>query len=392
MDTSDFSRSVEIGGRTAPNRFAALPTEGNNADASGAPSRTTIDRYRALAEGKAGIVYVEATAVDAQGRARPSQLRLGADTAKGFGELAREFKRVNPTSLLVLQLDHAGALADPRFSRPVAVWPRAGQPAALLSDDDLASLRKLFLSAVQLAADAGLDGVELKLAHGFLLGEFLRPSNARPGAYGGSFENRCRFALELLEGSRSALKGRAFILGARISAYEGAPGGFGSPGPEEVVEDLAEPVAFARAAAGRGLDILSVSAGSAAANLEILLPTRRYPEGVYRHFGWARRLKEACGLPVVGAGYSHLRDGANDLPCLEAERKSLLYWAAKNLREGGADIVGLGRQAIADPLFPAKALRGESATIDYCTTCSGCGQLLGDQKRVGCVVYDKRYK
>ena len=266
-------------------------------------------------------------------------------------------------------------------------------PLALLSDDDIAELRGLFLSMPsEIAAAAGADGVEFKLAHCFLLGEFLRPANLRPGAYGGSFENRCRFALELIEGARESRAAGSLILGARISAYEGAPGGFGSPGPEEVIEDLDEPIRFAREAAKRGLDLLSVSAGSAAANLEILLPTKRFPEGVYRHFGWARRMKEACGLPVVGAGYSHLRDGANDLPCPEVRKRSLLYWAEKNLEDGGADLVGIGRQAIADPLFPAKALRGEAETIDFCTTCSGCGMLLGEQKRVGCVVYDKRYK
>jgi 2,4-dienoyl-CoA reductase-like NADH-dependent reductase (Old Yellow Enzyme family) len=392
MESSALSRSIDIGGRRAPNRFAALPTEGNNAEDDGSPSRITIDRYRSLAEGKAGIVYVEATAVHPDGRVRRNQLRIGADTAKGFGELVREFKEKNPEALFMLQLDHGGALADPAFAKPVAVWQRPGQSLPLLSDADLVALRGRFLSAATLAIEAGFDGLEIKLAHGFLINDLVRPANRRPGPYGGSFQNRCRFAFELIDAVREGMKGKKLVLGARISAYEGTPGGFGSSGPEEVIENLEEPVRFTREAAKHGLDLISVSAGSASANLEILMPSKRYPEGVYRHFSRAKRVKESGGLPTVGAGYSYLREGVNDLPWPEQEKKSLLYWAEKNVREGDTDLVGLGRQAIADPLTPAKALRGDARSIDWCTTCSGCGALLGDQKKVGCIIYDKRYR
>jgi 2,4-dienoyl-CoA reductase-like NADH-dependent reductase (Old Yellow Enzyme family) len=392
MVTNALARSVKVGGFSAPNRIAALPTEGNNAEESGTPSKTTIDRYRALAEGGAGIVYVEATAVHPEGRARKRQLRIGDDTSRGFAALASEFKRANPDALLLFQLDHAGPLADPRFSTPVAVGPRPGAGPRLLTDADIAELRSLFVHAVEIAAEAGADGVEFKLAHGFLLNDFLRPGNQRSGAYGGSFENRIRFIIELLDGARAVLKGKRFILSARISAYEGAVGGFGSPGPEGVVEAIEEPLAFAVAAAAAGLDLLSVSGGSSSANLEILLPTSRYPEGVYRHFGWTRRLKAGAGIPVIGAGYSYLRDGHNDLPGDNLELKSLAYWARRNVEEGLTDIVGLGRQVIADPAFPRKLLAGDFGAMDFCTTCSGCGVLLGAQKNVGCVVYDKHYK
>ena len=392
MDTSALARGIEVGGRMALNRFAALPTEGNNAADDGSPSQTTIERYRALAEGGAGIVYVDAAAVHSGGRVRQNQLRIGEDTVGGFAELVRVFKKANPGALLLLQLDHGGALCDPAFAKPVLVWRRPGQSLPLLTDGEIADIRGLFLAAASLAIDAGFDGVEIKLAHGFLINDLIRPANQRPSPWGGSFENRSRFALEIVEGIRELAKGRKLVVGARISAYEGAPGGFGSAGPEEVSEDLDEPVRFTREAARRGLDLISVSAGSASANLEILMPSKRYPEGVYQHFGRTRRIKDGGGLPVVGAGYSYLREGLNDLPWPEPEKKSLLHWAEKNVREGGTDLVGLGRQAIADPATPAKALRGEAGSIDWCSTCGGCGTLLGEQKKVGCIVYDKRYK
>lgn len=392
MEVKELSRSIEIGGRLVPNRFAALPTEGNNAEDDGAPSRATVERYRRLAEGGAGIVYVEATAVHPAGRVRRNQLRIGADTVKAFAGLVGEFKKANPAALFLLQLDHGGALCDPAFARPVAVWAKPGQGLPLLSDAEIAELRGLFLSSASLAIEAGFDGVEIKLAHGFLVNDLIRPANLRPAPWGGSFENRCRFAFEFIEGTRELMKGKKLVLGARISAYEGAPGGFGSTGPEEVVENLDEPVRFTVEAARRGLDLISVSAGSASANLEVLMPSKRYPEGVYRHFSRAERVKDGAGIPVVGAGYSYLREGQNDLPWPEPEKKSLLHWAEKNVRTGGTDMVGLGRQAIADPATPAKALRGETESIHWCTTCALCGGLLGEMKAVGCPVYDKRFR
>ena len=71
---------------------------------------------------------------------------------------------------------------------------------------------------------------------------------------------------------------------------------------------------------------------------------------------------------------------------------SLLYWAAKNINDGHVDLVGIGRQSLADPLFVKKVLSGDLDRIDYCIACGGCSKLLGGQARVGCSVHDAFYK
>jgi hypothetical protein len=95
---------------------------------------------------------------------------------------------------------------------------------------------------------------------------------------------------------------------------------------------------------------------------------------------------------VIGSGYIYLRDGKNDLKEPNPSKKSFLYYAEKNLKDGNVDLVGIGRQSLADPLFAKKILSGEVATVDFCTACGGCSVLLKSQNQVGCTVYQEYYR
>ena len=138
----------------------------------------------------------------------------------------------------------------------------------------------------------------------FIGDDFLHPANKRPDGYGGSWENRTRFFRETMARMREEITDRSFLIGSRISPYEGVPGAFGTTGPDEINEDLSEPIAFAKLMEKEGVDFINVSAGSAAGNLEILMPTAAYPEGVFRHFSWTRAIKRSVSIPVIGSGYS----------------------------------------------------------------------------------------
>jgi 2,4-dienoyl-CoA reductase-like NADH-dependent reductase (Old Yellow Enzyme family) len=76
----------------------------------------------------------------------------------------------------------------------------------------------------------------------------------------------------------------------------------------------------------------------------------------------------------------------------DPSKKNFIYWAEKNLRDGNTDMVGIGRQSLADPLFPKKVLSGETEAIDYCTTCDRCLALMLAQKEVGCAVHNEYYR
>ncbi len=392
MEANYLAQSIRIGEKTAQNRIAVLPTESNDAENNGMPSERTRMRYRKLAEGGAGIVFSEAMTVDYNARARKNQLLASAETERGLAELVSGMRKANPDTLIVFQLDHAGSLADPSCSEPVAVYARCGSAARVLSDAEIDRIRERFAEGAVVAERAGADGIELKLSHGFFGNEFLHPANTREGRYGGDFENRIRFFRTLMEDMKSRITSKTFLYGARISAYEGITGGFGTGGKDEVVEDLSEPVKFAVTAERLGLTLLSVSAGNAAANLDILMPTSRFPEAAYRHFGWTKAIKKAVSIPMIGAGYSFLANGANSLHACSPEQKSFLYWAEKNIADGNTDIVGIGRQAIADPYFPKKILSGNASSVNYCTACSGCGILLVSYTHAGCVVHNEYYK
>jgi 2,4-dienoyl-CoA reductase-like NADH-dependent reductase (Old Yellow Enzyme family) len=392
MQIEYLSKPIKIGNKTAANRFVVLPNESNDGLDSGAPSERSVERYKKYVEGQAGIVCSESVLADIGGRARIHQLYLGDETVDEYARMIDEIRKANPEVIFIVQVDHCGSLADPDFSDPVTIYPRKFSGARVLADDEIRVFRDKFIHASLLAQKAGADGVEIKHAHGFFGNEFLQPANTREGRYGGSFENRTRFFREIIEGIKQQVDHDDFLLGVRISAYEGVPGGFGTAGPGEITEDLSEPVAFARLAQEAGLNLISSSAGNAADNLEILLPTDDSADAVYQHFGWTRIVKQSIDIPVIGAGYSYLRDGRNKLPGEDPAEKSFVYWAEKNLKENNVDLVGIARQAIADPLLPKKILNGDLKSVNWCTICMDCGMLLGEQQEVGCSVYDRYYK
>lgn len=387
-----LSAPIRIGQKTAPNRIVNQPMECNDGDSRGNPTERTYERYRRLAEGGAGVIVVESLTICAESRARKNQLRISEETAPRLERLVREMRERNDRSIILFQLNHSGRHSGASFSRPVSLYGSAERTIPILVEGEIEEIGKKFVESALLAKEIGADGIDFKHCHGYLCGEMLRPANTRGDRFGGSFENRTRFFRETLERMKKRIGDDSFLIGLRFSVYEGIPGGFGTAGPEEVIEDLQEPLRFARMAEEEGIHYLNVSAGVPAITHEIVRPTKSYPEGVYRHFGWARAVKSRVNIPVIGSGYSYLRDGQNDLKESDPSKKSFLYWAEKNLRDGNVDLVGIGRQSLADPFFARKLLSGDHDRIQYCKACGGCSVLLRSQEEVGCTVYDPYYK
>jgi 2,4-dienoyl-CoA reductase-like NADH-dependent reductase (Old Yellow Enzyme family) len=383
---------IKIGTKTAPNRIVNQPMECNDADPVGKPTELTFDRYRKLAEGEAGIIIVEALTITQESRARKNQLGIYEKTAPVLERMVKEMRGINSRSLILFQITHSGQQSGAGFSRLVSVYPLPGQESHLLTEGEIEKIGDDFAQAALIAKQVGADGIDFKHCHGYLCAEMLRPVNTRKDGFGGSFENRTRFFSETMGKIKKAVGSCPFLLGARFSAYEGIPGGFGTPGPAEVIEDLSEPLAFVRLMEKAGVDYINVSAGIPAITPEIVRPTKNYPEGVYRHFGWARVMKKQVRVPIIGSGYTYLRDGKNDLKEPDPSKKSFLYWAEKNLKEGICDLVGIGRQSLADPLFAKKIIEGKSAEVHYCIACGSCSQLLRDQAQTGCPIYFNYYK
>lgn len=392
MNSFILSTPVKIGQKIAPNRMVNQPMECNDGDAGGNPTELTFNRYRTLAEGGAGIIIVESLTLSYESRARKNQLKISEETGRGLEKLVKEMKEINPKSLIIFQINHSGRVSGAAFSKVVSLYPTGHPSIHILTDREIEGIGESFVRAAVLSKQVGADGIDFKHCHGYLCGEMLRPANTRSDPYGGSFENRTRFFRETTEKIKKAVGKESFLLGVRYSFYEGIPGGFGTSGPEEVEEDLFEPLRFARMAEEMGMHFINVSAGIPAVTPEIVRPTKNYPEGVYRHFGWAKVVKKLVSIPVIGSAYSYLRDGKNDLKEPDSSKKSFIYWAEKNLRSDHVDLVGIGRQSLADPLFAKKVVSGNIDQIHFCTACGGCSVLLKSQAEVGCTVYSKYYK
>ncbi|MCF7942938.1 MAG: hypothetical protein K9L21_00710 [Spirochaetia bacterium] len=388
-----ISKSMSMGGRVVPSRIVYQPTESNNCTPQGCPTEITFNRYEALAAGFPGIIHIESIDVTNETQVRSNRMVLNEGNLSGFSELVRRIRAVNGQSLIIFQLSHAGRLSDPAFKAPAAVYARSDVPDIhVLSTFEVEQAREDFVACAVLSWKAGADGVDFKQAHGFLADDFLHPANNRSDQYGGSFKNRTRFFRETYHEMRRRIPDANFIIGSRISPFEGIPGGCGTAGPDEILEDLSEITAFAKLMEREGIDFINVSAGYAAANLELLLPTARYPEGVPRLFSWTKAIKQAVSIPVIGSGYSYLRDGQNNLFISEPKKKSLLAFAEYNISHGYVDLIGIGRQAIADPLFAKKVLDKRESEVNWCTACGGCGMLLGSNKPIGCTIYDPKYR
>ena len=383
---------LQIGTRVAPNRIVNQPMECNDADEVGNPTELTFERYRKLAQGGAGIIIVEALTITQESRARKNQLGIYEKTAPTLERLVKEMRGINSKPLILFQITHSGQQSGADFSRLVSVYPLPGQETHILTEGEISKIGDDFARAALIAKQVGADGIDFKHCHGYLCAEMLRPVNTRKDRFGGSFENRTRFFSDTAEKIKKLAGSGSFLLGARFSIYEGIPGGFGTTGPGEVIEDLREPLEFARRMESLGFHYVNVSAGIPAITPEIVRPTKLYPEGVYRHFGWTQAVKKAVSIPVIGSGYSYLRDGKNELKNSDPAKRSFLHWAEKNLKEGVCDLVGIGRQSLADPLFAQKILAGKSSEVQYCLACGGCSLLLRSQAPTGCSIYSEYYR
>ncbi len=382
----ELKKSIRIGGATAPNRIAYQPTEANNCDADGSPTEETYTKYLNIAKGKPGIIHIESIDVSTRAQARSNRMTIQEHNVEPLKKLIGAIREVNDVSPIFFQLSHAGRLSDPQFKPPMFVY--GDDPSAIMTTADVKETSQAFVDSARRAWEAGADGVDFKQAHGFIGDDFLHPANQRPDEYGGSFENRTRFFRETYHKMRDVIANPDFVIGTRISPYEGIMGGMGTTAPDSVVEDLSEVFEIVRLYEKEGFNFINVSAGYAAANLEILMPSETYPEGVLRIFDWTRRVKEQVSIPVIGSGYSYLRDGKNALAIADEEKKSLIAMAEYNIRTGGTDLIGVGRQSIADPEFARKVVEGKTADVRWCTACNGCGLLLGNNKGVGCTLYE----
>ena len=392
-DREHLFKEIKIGNRTAPNRIALNAMECNDADKEGNPTERTYKRYRKAVEGNAGVIVIEAISVIDESRGRLNQLIGMPANQKGLAKLIEDLKKVNKKPLLFIQLTHSGELSEPQFSRRVCVKPLPGLGGDLLTEEEAEQIIKNFVLAAKVAHDAGADGIDVKLCHGYVGSQFLRPYNDRKWKYGGPWQNRTRFAYEIYERVGKEINDPGFVVGSKISVWEGFPGGVGTVGPDSPIMDPTESLDLVKGLEQRGGKFILVSSGSPSITLALTQPDRNIPDYAYLHF-YFQKLVRGAARPetvVIGGAYSVFRNGQNKFLAVNREESSFVYWGNKNIKDGVCDMASVGRQSLADSTMPVKLEAGKDNEVDWCTCCDNCIELLIRQLPVGCTTYDKEY-
>ena len=295
-----------------------------------------------------GLVFVEATGVEAAGRITPGCPGLYSDENEAAMKQVVDFFKTYGNSKIGIQLAHAGRKASTDLpwngGKPLnadqGAWETFGpSPVAYtdgwhtpteLDQDGLERVKNAFASAAQRAVRAGFDCIEVHAAHGYLLQEFLSPiSNHRTDVYGGSLENRMRFPLEVLD-AVIAVVPDDFPVGMRISAVDWTDDGW----------KLADSEALAFQLNRRGCAFIDVSSGGNTPRQEIQV-------GPGYQTGFAAKIKASSGMPTMAVG--QIREP----------------WQAETIiRSGQADMVALARGMLWDPHWTwhaAEALGAQAA-------------------------------
>jgi 2,4-dienoyl-CoA reductase-like NADH-dependent reductase (Old Yellow Enzyme family) len=300
-----------------------------------------------LALSGAGMLCLEATAVEAEGRITPGDLGLWNDaTEAALVPVLAAIRQHAPTAVVV-QLGHAGRKASSRAPweggqqipvaeggwlghGPSAVPIKDGEvPPRALDEAGLARIREAFAASARRAARLGLDGIELHAAHGYLLHEFLSPiSNHRSDSYGGTLENRMRFPLEVFDAVRAAFPAHKPV-GVRVSASDWMEGGW----------DIAQTISFAQALKARGVDWIDVSSGGISPQQKLVIgPSYQVP--------FAEQVRQATGLTTMAVGLITEPQQAEGI-----------------VAEGKADLVAIARAMIFDPRWPWHAAAALGAQV-----------------------------
>lgn len=335
-----------LGDYALQNRIAIAPMCQYSAP-NGEAGPWHLTHYGTLAASGAGLLIVEATAVEPQGRISPYDLGLWSDvTEKALHTMLTSIRAWSSVPMFV-QLAHAGRKAAHsapwQGNKPLSPedggWKCCG-PSCLPYDEHtpapknldsagIEAVKQAFVQAAQRADRAGFDGIELHAAHGYLLHQFLSPlSNDRTDSYGGSLENRMRLTLEVFASIRAAFPSHKPI-GVRISATDFAAGGW----------DIEESIALSKKLQAHGCAYIHVSGGG-------LSPAQSISPCPGYQVSYAAKVKEHVTIPVIAVGLITEADQAETI-----------------LASGQADMVALGRAMLYNPRWPWHAAAHLSAQI-----------------------------
>lgn len=348
----------KIGNLELKNRVVMTAMGTGYANPDGTPSDRITKYYEERAKGGVGLIVTEVTRVnDDHGKASDGQLAVTKDEhiepLRKFADKIHQYG-----TKIFLQLHHPGrqnfsaAIGGQPVTAPSAIpCGVCQQETRALTTEEVESLVQDFVNGARIAKAAGVDGVELHGAHGYLINQFLSPyTNKRTDKYGGSFKNRLNFLKEIILGIRKECGDYPLMVRLTVEEF------LSDFGINEKGIDLAEGVKIVKALEELGIDAIDVSSGIYETMNTIVEPTS-YGQGWRIHL--ANAVKEAVNIPVVAA--SVIRDP---------------QYAEELLESNTLDFIGMGRTFLADPEWAVKAQEGRPEDIRKCISCLHCFESI----------------
>jgi NADPH2 dehydrogenase len=372
MSSSLFT-PIKLAGREFANRIVISPMCQYSAE-NGNANDWHMMHLGMLSNSGASLMILEATAVEAIGRITPGDLGLYSDDNEAaLGKVLAALRRYG-TAQIGVQISHAGRKAsaqspweggrslpagqgDWQSIAPSAIPFAEGWPSPRpFQAEDFKRVRDGFVATAKRAARLGFDALELHGAHGYLLHSFLSPlANHRTDAYGGDFEGRTRFPLEVFDAVREVWPSDR-PLGVRISASDWAEGGW----------TIEESVAFAKILKERGCDFIDCSSGGVTLGIKI-------PTSPGYQVPFAAQVKREAGIPTMAVGLivepkqaeRIVAKGEADMVALARTVLDEPHWGWRAARELGGEIAFPPQYARAAPaLWPGHAFREDSSVMD----------------------------
>lgn len=350
---------VKIGGLELKNRMV-MPAIHHSYTPDGFVNDRLVRYYETRARGGVGLVMVGGCSIDIVGSG-PFMVGLHDDCfIEGLSRLTGAVKGAG--AKIGAQLYQAGRYSFSRGPGQEAIAPSplasrlTRQVPREMTREDIDTVIESFAAAALRAKQAGFDAVEIIASAGYLICQFLSPvTNQRTDDYGGSWENRCRFGIEVIGKVRERV-GKDYTLFVRLSGHDFIPGS----------NTNWEAAAFAAKLEKAGADCFNVTGGWHETRIPQL--TGDLPRGGFAYL--ARGVKEAVKVPVVAS------NRINDPQVAE-----------QILKDGSADLVSVGRGLIADPDFPNKVKSGDFRSIRRCLACNqGCMDMVFTGQSIFCAV------
>lgn len=328
-----LNQPIKTGAISLSNRIVLPPMATGRCSTDGTIEESLFDYYKKESE-SVGLVILEHCYINPTGRAHKGQVSIADDSnRKGFQRTAEIIHSRGAKALV--QLSHAGSATSEQITGSEVLGPSPVSnpvPHAVsrleprgMTIDEIRELKTDFIKAAKRAVEYGFDGVEIHCAHGYLLNQFYSPlTNHRTDKYGGKrLEDRIRLTVEIIESLRD-IRGAGAMIAVRLGGYDYMEGG-------TTLEDSARAGIMLEEA---GADLLDISGGLCGPNN----PKNEKTEGYFKEI--SKAVKENVKIPVMLTGGIKKWQTAESL-----------------LQERYADLIGVGRTMLKDPLWAQKALK-----------------------------------